>query len=77
MRKMVNFCVSAQLMVKAWHYLTSALVLAIVATTLVHVPRSFFLDVDMRALSLACIDACDRISWNTRDKPNLDYLCTK
>lgn len=54
-----------------------ALLLAVISATLVHVPRSFLPEVDMRDLSLSCLATCESLMWEEREEIDLDYVCTK
>ena len=48
-----------------------------IAATLIHIPKSFVPELDMRDMSQACIEACESLLEKERATPDLDYLCIK
>ncbi|GFZ43480.1 LOW QUALITY PROTEIN: hypothetical protein JCM24511_01200 [Saitozyma sp. JCM 24511] len=54
-----------------------ALVMAMIACTLIHVPKSFFVNCDVRRLSDHCLKACYAVTRREMDNPTVDLICIK
>ncbi|WRT64122.1 uncharacterized protein IL334_001051 [Kwoniella shivajii] len=56
-----------------------ALIMAMIATTLIHVPKSYFgmSAESTRRLSDKCLKACYAVTRREMDNPNLDLICIK
>lgn len=54
-----------------------ALVLAMIATTLVHVPQAFVPDLDIFSLSKRCISASEELLRPLRSVLDVDIVCIK
>jgi len=50
---------------------------AIIATTLVHVPKQFLNTMDVSVLLHDCVAACENIMMAERSSPDVDTVCLK
>jgi hypothetical protein len=53
------------------------LVFAIIATTLVHVPKQFLATTQVSNLLHECVSACEGIMMAERSSPDVDTVCLK
>jgi hypothetical protein len=51
--------------------------MAMIACTLIHVPKSFFVNCDVRRLSDHCLKACYAVTRREMDNPTVDLICIK
>lgn len=56
---------------------TLAMLFAIIATTLVHVPKQFLNTTEVSVLLHDCVAACENIMMGERSSPDVDTVCIK